>query len=37
MNVKSAFSIGLIMEEVYVEQPQSFKNFHFPDHVFKLK
>ena len=25
------------MEEVYVEQPQGFKNFYFSNHVFKLK
>ena len=25
------------MEKVYVEQPQGFENFNFPDYVFKLK
>jgi hypothetical protein len=37
MDVKSIFLNGFIMEEVYVEQPQGFENFHLSDHVFKLK
>ena len=36
MDVKSAFLNGFISEEVYVEQPLSFENPHFPNHVFKL-
>ena len=36
MNVKSAFLNGFINEEVYVEQPPSFENPNFPNHVFKL-
>jgi hypothetical protein len=37
MDVKSAFLIGYINEEVYVEQPPSFKDDKKPDHVYKLK
>ena len=37
MDVKSAFLNDLINEEVYVEQPQDFKNYKFPDYVLKLK
>ena len=36
MDVKSAFLNDFIEEEVYVEQPPGFKNFDFPNHVFKL-
>ena len=36
MDVKSAFLNGFIEEEVYIEQPPSFENFNFPNHVFKL-
>ena len=36
MNVKNAFLNDFIMKEVYVEQP-GFENFHFFNHVFKLK
>jgi hypothetical protein len=36
MNVKSAFLNGPIKEEVYVEQPPSFKDDKYPKHVFKL-
>lgn len=36
MNVKNAFLNGYINEEVYVEQPPSFKNPKYEDHVFKL-
>jgi hypothetical protein len=25
------------MEEVYIEQPQGFENFHFLNHGFKLE
>ena len=37
MNVKSAFLNDFINEEVYIEQPQGFKNHKFLDYVFKLK
>ena len=30
------FFNGFINKEVYVEQPPSFENPHFPNHVFKL-
>ena len=36
MDVKSAFLNDFIEEEVYIEQPPGFKNFDFPNHVFKL-
>jgi hypothetical protein len=36
MDVKSAFLNGAIKEEVYVEQPPSFEDDRYPDHVFKL-
>jgi hypothetical protein len=36
MDVKSAFLNGPIKEEVYVEQPPSFENDRYPDHVFKV-
>ena len=36
MNVKSAFLNGPIKEEVYVEQPSSFEDYEFLNHVFKL-
>ena len=36
MNVKSAFLNGYIMEKVYVQQPSSFKDNLYPNHVFKL-
>ena len=36
MDVKSVFLNGYIKEEVYVEQPPSFKDHNYPDHVFKL-
>jgi hypothetical protein len=36
MDVKSAFLNGPIKEEVYVEQPPSFKDDRYPDHVYKL-
>jgi hypothetical protein len=36
MNVKSAFLNGQIKEEVYVEQPPSFEDDRYPDHVYKL-
>jgi len=31
------FLNGYIQEEVYVDQPPGFKNFEFPNHVYKLK
>ena len=37
MNVKSILLNGFTNEEVYVEQPQDFKNHKFSDYVFKLK
>jgi hypothetical protein len=36
MDVKSAFLNGPIKEEVYVEQPPSFKDSEYPNHVYKL-
>jgi hypothetical protein len=33
MDVKSAFLNGPIKEEVYVEQPPSFEDDKYPDHV----
>jgi hypothetical protein len=36
MDVKSAFLNGPIKEEVYVEQPPSFKDSEYPNYVYKL-
>jgi hypothetical protein len=36
MDVQSAFLNGPIKEEVYVEQPPSFEDERYPDHVYKL-
>jgi hypothetical protein len=36
MDVKTAFLNGPIKEEVYVEQPPSFEDERYPDHVCKL-
>ncbi|GKV22189.1 hypothetical protein SLEP1_g32074 [Rubroshorea leprosula] len=36
MDVKSAFLNGYIQEEVYVEQPPSFEDPSYPNHVYKL-
>jgi hypothetical protein len=36
MDVKSAFLNGPIKEQVYVEQPPSFKDDRYSDHVYKL-
>jgi hypothetical protein len=36
MDIKSAFLNGPIKEEVYVEQPPSFKDEEYPNHVYKL-
>jgi hypothetical protein len=36
MDVKSAFLNGPIKEEVYVEQPPSFEDSKYPNHVYKL-
>ncbi|XP_019418535.1 PREDICTED: uncharacterized protein LOC109329314 [Lupinus angustifolius] len=37
MDVKIASLNSFIEEEVYVNQPSSFENFKFPNHVFKVK
>jgi hypothetical protein len=36
MDVKSAFLNDPIQELVYVEQPPSFEDLKFPNHVYKL-
>ena len=36
MNVKIVFLNGFIEEEIYVEQPSSFKSFNVSNHIFKL-
>jgi hypothetical protein len=36
MDVESSFLNGVIQEEVFVRQPQSFKNPKYPDRVYKL-
>jgi hypothetical protein len=36
MDVKSAFLNGPIKEEVYVEQPPSFEDSEYPNHIYKL-
>jgi hypothetical protein len=36
MDVKSAFLNRPIKEEVYVEQPPSFEDSEYPNHVYKL-
>jgi hypothetical protein len=36
MDVKSAFLNGPLQEKVYVEQPPSFEDPRFPNHVYKL-
>jgi hypothetical protein len=36
MDVKSAFLNGPIKEEVYVEQPLSFEDSEYPNHVYRL-
>jgi hypothetical protein len=35
MDVKSAFLNGPIKEEVYVEQPPSFEDSEYPNHVYE--
>ena len=37
MDVKCAFLNGYLNEEVFVEQPKGFQNYHFPNHVLRLK
>jgi hypothetical protein len=37
MDVKSVFLNGHIQELVYVEQPSSFEDPKFPNHVYKLQ
>ena len=37
MDVKSVFLNGPIQELVYVEQPPSFEDLKFPNHVYKLQ
>nr|GEV89703.1 putative ribonuclease H-like domain-containing protein [Tanacetum cinerariifolium] len=37
LDVKSAFLYGTIEEEVYVFQPPSFEDPHFPDKVYKVE
>ncbi|GKF24357.1 putative ribonuclease H-like domain-containing protein [Tanacetum coccineum] len=36
IDVKSAFLYGTIEKEVYVCQPPSFEDLHFPDKVYKV-
>lgn len=36
MDVQSAFLNGYVQEEVFIDQPPSFINPTFLDHVFKL-
>ncbi|GKE29098.1 retrovirus-related pol polyprotein from transposon TNT 1-94, partial [Tanacetum coccineum] len=37
MDVKTAFSNGILREEVYVSQPDGFVDQDNPNHVYKLK
>nr|GEV86753.1 hypothetical protein [Tanacetum cinerariifolium] len=37
MDIKTAFLNGLLKEEVYASQPNSFVDPDFPDHIYKLK
>ena len=37
MDVKSVFSNGYIIEEVYVQQPLGFKDNLYSNHVFKCQ
>ena len=37
MDMKSSFLNGYIVEEVYVQQPSSFEDNLYPNHVFKLQ
>ena len=37
MDVKSAFLNNYIIKEVYVQQPPSFEDNLYPNHVFKLQ
>nr|GEW32648.1 hypothetical protein [Tanacetum cinerariifolium] len=37
MDVKTTFLYGPLKEEVYVNQPDGFKDSHYPDQVYRLK
>ena len=37
MICESTFLIGVLNEEVYVEQPNGFEDHHAPDHVYNLE
>ena len=37
MEVKSVFLNGILSEKVYIEQPKSFENPKFPNHIYRLK
>ena len=37
MDVKGAFLISYIMDKVYAQQPPSFENNIYPNHVFKFQ